>query len=152
MEQDAVRTRAIHGHKHGGSLNKIPFYQGGTPEGGIKEIKLPEYMTKQQIGYPPILPGRFTGLERLNPGIFRMFITWLKGLPKTLTPTDYISAGAGAAGGVGLGYDDTHNQNVRKFLTNIEEKLQPSIEWTPFSANKIVESVTSKPKKKPFKK
>lgn len=113
-------------HEQGGSLNGIPFYQKGTNEGGIKrEIKLPEYMTKQQIGYPSILPGRYTGLERLTPGIFGMFKTWLKGLPKTLTPMDYISTGAGAATGIGLGYDDTHNQYVRKWITNTEKSLQP---------------------------
>ena len=112
-------------HQQGGSLNGIPFYQEGTSEGGLKEIKLPKYMQKKQIGYPSILPGRYTGLERVTPSMIKMFKTWVKGLPKTLTPMDYISAGAGAATGIGLGYDDTHNQHVRKWITNTEKSLQP---------------------------
>jgi len=41
--------------------------QEGTPKGGIV---LPEYMYKKQIGYPSILPGRYTGLEKMTPGLF----------------------------------------------------------------------------------
>ena len=110
-------------HLWGGSLNGIPFMQEGTPKGGIV---LPEYMYKKQMGYPSILPGKYTGLEKITPGLFQMFKTWVKGLPKTLTPMDYISAGTGAATGIGLGYDDTHNQYVRKWITDTEKSLQPS--------------------------
>ena len=114
-------------HKQGGSLNGIPFMQAGTPKGGIKkEYVLPEYMKKPITGAPTILPGRgYSGLEKPALGLFNMFKTWVKGLPKTLTPADYISAGAGAAGGIGLGYDDTHDQNIRKWITNTEKSLQP---------------------------
>ena len=138
-------------HQQGGSLNGIPFYQEGTPKGGLKEIKLPEYMQKKQIGYPSILPGRYTGLERVTPSVIKMFKTWIKGLPKTITPKDYMLTGASAIGGVGLGYDDTHNQNVRKGLQKANEFInkQQLIDWQPFSAGRVIDNLIQP---NPFKK
>ena len=144
--------------KKGGSLKRIPFMQEGTPKNGITtkngvKIILPEYMQKTQIGYPSILPGRYTGLERVTPSLFNMFKTWIKGLPKSLSTSDKITIGAGAVAGNVLGYDDTHNQHIRKTLNKVGKYIEPvieqSMEWKPFSAEGIIKPF-SEPKK--FKK
>jgi len=70
-----------------------------------------------QIGYPTLLPGRgYTGLEKPARGLFNMFKTWVKGAPKSISTADKVAAGAGAIGGVALGYDDDHKQYVRETL------------------------------------
>jgi hypothetical protein len=52
-----------------------------------------------------------------------MFKTWMKGLPKTITLKDYLTGAAGVVGGTALGYDDTHNQYVRKGLQKANEAI-----------------------------
>ena len=73
------------------------------------------------MGYPTLLPGRgYTGLERPARGLYNMFKTWMKGLPKSMSTSSKVTVGAGAVGGVALGYDDDHKQNVREALRNAE--------------------------------
>ena len=144
-------------HLQGGSLNRIPFMQAGTPEGGVTtkngvKIVLPEYMQQTQIGYPSILPGKYSGLERISPSLFNMFKTWIKGLPKSMSTSDKVALGAGAVVGNVLGYDDTHNQYIRKAINDVSEGLNPTIEWTPFSAGNIINNIINKPQPKKFKK
>ena len=144
-------------HLQGGSLNRIPFMQAGTPKGGVTtkngvNIVLPEYMQQTQIGYPSILPGKYSGLERISPSLFNMFKTWIKGLPKSMSTSDKVALGAGTVVGNVLGYDDTHNQYIRKAINNVSEGLNPTIEWTPFSADNIINNIINKPQPKKSKK
>lgn len=70
-----------------------------------------------QIGYPTLLPGRgYIGLEKPARGLYNMFKTWVKGVPKSMNTSTKVSIGAGTVGGVALGYDDDHNQYVRETL------------------------------------
>ena len=74
-----------------------------------------------QIGYPTLLPGRgYTGLEKPARGLYNMFKTWMKGVPKSMSTSSKVAAGAGAVGGVALGYDDDHKQYVREALRDAE--------------------------------
>lgn len=107
-------------------------------------------MKRPITGAPTILPGRgYSGLERPAMGFFNMFKTWIKGLPKTITLKDYLTGAAGVAGGTALGYDDSHNQYVRKGLQKANEVTSNYIEWKPFSAENIIENLTNPNRKTP---
>lgn len=107
-------------------------------------------MKRPITGAPTILPGRgYSGLERPAMGFFNMFKTWLKGIPKNWTTANTVSTGSGVLGGVALGYDDTHNQYVRKGLQKANEATNDYIKWKPFSAENIIENLTNPNRKTP---
>lgn len=106
-------------------------------------------MKRPITGAPTILPGRgYSGLERPTMGLFNTFKTWVKGLPKTITLKDYLTGAAGVTGGTVLGYDNTHNQHIKKGLQKANEAINDQIEWRPFSTERIIENLTNPNNKK----
>lgn len=110
-------------------------------------------MKKPITGAPTILPGRgYSGLEKPAMSLFNMFKTWMRGLPKSMSTSDKAAIGVGTVVGNVLGYDDTHNQYIRKSINKVSEGLSPGIEWTPFSAGDVINNFINRPQPKDFRK
>ena len=140
--------------RQGRHEGNIPYGAGRGPAGESPLSILEQNVVKSDVitGSPTILPGRYSGLERISPSIFNMFKTWIKGLPKSMSTSDKVAVGTGTVIGNVLGYDDTHNQYIRKSINNVSKGLNPAIEWTPFSADNIINNFINKPQPKKFKK